>query len=161
MFETQAPMGKKCLFEYRGRVEPGSGLGGLLGVPTANLRVENEAGLGRGTFAAIVEGLDRPYRAVAHLGVRPSVAPGGALLLEVHLLDFDGDLYGRELVVKLEHKVAGEARVNSLDALARKIASDLAAVREYFGDSSRPPGEAVGAPDDAPDENHARGPLRS
>jgi riboflavin kinase/FMN adenylyltransferase len=154
-------MDEKCLFKYRGRVEPGSGLGRLLGVPTANLRVENDAGVGLGTFAAIVEGLDRPYRAVAHLGVRPSVAPGGALQLEVHLLDFDGDLYGRELVVTLEHKVAGEARFNSLDALARKIASDVAAVRAYFADSPRPAGEALGSPDGALDENHARGPLRS
>jgi radical SAM protein len=134
------------LLECRGRVEPGRRLGHLLGAPTANLRVADGTGLGFGTFAAIVEGLDRPHRAVAHLGVRPSVADdGGAVLLEAHLLDFDGDLYGRELTVKLAHKVADEARLDSLEALARKIAADVAAVRAYFGEASAPPVHARGA----------------
>jgi FAD synthase len=53
-------------------------------------------------------------------------------LLEAHLLDVDGDLYGREVVVKVEHKVAEDVRLDSLDALARKIASDVAAVRAFF-----------------------------
>ena len=125
------------LLECRGRVEAGRRLGRLLGAPTANLRVRDDGGVGFGTFAAIVEGLDRPHRAVAHLGVRPSVAPGGTLLLEAHLLDFDGDLYGRELVVKLARKVADEVHLDTLDALARKIASDVAAVRAYFADPER------------------------
>ena len=53
-------------------------------------------------------------------------------ILEAHLLDFDGDLYGRELVVRLEHGAAGEQRVGSLDALARNIADEVASVRAYF-----------------------------
>ena len=128
------------LAAYRGRVEPGRRLGRLLGAPTANLRVSDVGGLAFGTFAAIVTGLGRPHRAVAHLGVRPSVAGGGALLLEAHLLDFDGDLYGRELMVTLAHEVADEARLDSIDALARKIAADVAAVRAYFGRGVRPGG---------------------
>ena len=125
-------MAQTFLVTFRGRVEHGHRLGRLLGAPTANLALPPDAGLPFGTFAAIVDGLDRPYRAVAHVGVRPSVLAEGEPLLEVYLLDFDGDLYGRELLVKLAHKVADEACVASLDALARKIADDVAAVRDYF-----------------------------
>jgi riboflavin kinase/FMN adenylyltransferase len=121
-----------CLLECRGRVEPGRRLGRWLGVPTANLRATGGAAGLRGTFAAVVRGLDRPYRAVVHVGVRPTVEDAGALLVEAHLLGFDGDLYGRELVVQLEHQVADEVRLDSLDALARKIARDVALVRAYF-----------------------------
>ena len=127
------------LFECRGRVERGRRLGRALGAPTANLPLGRESACTYGTFAAIVEGLERPYEAVAHVGVRPSVSDGDEPLLEAHLLDFDGDLYGREVVVKLEHKVADEVRLDSLDALAHKIAADVASVRAYFATCSRMP----------------------
>jgi riboflavin kinase/FMN adenylyltransferase len=124
---------RRCLLEHRGRVEPGRRLGRALHAPTANLALPPAAAAApRGTYAAVVEGLERPYAAVAHLGVRPSVEEGGALLLEAHLLDFTGDLYGRELVVRLEHRVAGETRCPSRDALAWKIAADVAAVHAWF-----------------------------
>jgi riboflavin kinase/FMN adenylyltransferase len=125
-------MAEQLLLTCRGRVEHGRRLGRLLGAPTANLVLPPDADLPFGTFAAVVDGLDRPYCAVAHVGVRPSARDDGEPLLEVHLLDFNGDLYGRELLVTLAHKVADEMRVVSLDALARKIAEDVAAVREYF-----------------------------
>ncbi len=123
---------ERFLLTCRGRVESGERLGRRLGAPTANLALPRDAALPFGTFAAVVEGLGRPYRAVAHLGVRPSVCADGAPLLEVHLLDFEGDLYGRELTVMIAHKVSDEVRVDSLDSLARKIADDVAAVRAWF-----------------------------
>lgn len=125
-------MGKRFLATCRGRVEHGRRLGRLLGAPTANVALPRDAGLPFGTFAAIVEGLERTHRAVAHVGVRPSVRAGDEPVLEAFLLDFEGDLYGRELIVKLVHKVADEVRMDSLSALARKIAGDVAAVRAYF-----------------------------
>jgi riboflavin kinase/FMN adenylyltransferase len=135
------------LFEYRGRVERGRRLGHALGAPTANLALGRDVDCAYGTFAAIVEGLERPYCAVAHVGVRPSVSAGAEPLLEAHLLDFEGDLYGREVVVKVEHKVADEVRLDSLDALAEKIAADVASVRAYFAATTRgAPGRFPGAP---------------
>jgi riboflavin kinase / FMN adenylyltransferase len=124
------------LFKWRGRVERGRRLGRALGAPTANLPLGPDVDCTYGTFAAIDQGLDRPYRALAHVGVRPSVSAGTEPILEVHLLDFDGDLYGREVAVKLEHKVADEVRLGSLDALAQKIAADVASVRAYFAATS-------------------------
>ena len=152
------------IFAWRGCVVAGARLGRLLGAPTANLRLPFRPVRLRGTFAAVVEGLGGPRAAVAHLGVRPSIVEGGEPLLEVHLLDFDGDLYGRELLVKLAHKVSDEARLDSVEALAHKIAQDVAAVRAYFASVSkrgarerrmpsranarvRPAGAVPGAPD--------------
>jgi riboflavin kinase/FMN adenylyltransferase len=127
-------MAGRFLATCRGRVEHGRRLGRLLGAPTANLALPRECRVTFGTFAAIVEALDRSHRAVVHVGVRPSAGAAGRPLLEAHLLDFEGDLYGRELIVHLAHKVADEVCVGSLDALARKIADDVAAVRRYFAD---------------------------
>jgi riboflavin kinase / FMN adenylyltransferase len=122
----------RALVTCRGRVEHGRHLGRSLGAPTANLALGRDARVPFGTFAATVEGLDRPYHAVAHVGVRPSVEADGPPLLEVHLLDFEGDLYGRDVIVTLAYKVADEVHLESLEALARKIADDVAAVRSYF-----------------------------
>jgi len=127
-------MAERFLATCRGRVEHGRRLGRLLGVPTANLALPRECGVRFGTFAAIVEAFDGFHRAVVHVGVRPSVGAGGGPLLEAHLLDFEGDLYGRELTVHLAHRVADEVCVESLAALARKIAADVAAVRRYFAE---------------------------
>jgi riboflavin kinase/FMN adenylyltransferase len=131
-------MAERFLATCRGRVEHGRRLGRLLGAPTANLALPHDFAVTFGTFAAIVEALDRSHRAVAHVGVRPSVGAGGRALLEAHLLDFEGDLYGREVVVHLAHKVADEVCVASLDALSEKIARDVAAVRRYFANSGTP-----------------------
>jgi riboflavin kinase/FMN adenylyltransferase len=130
-------MAGRFLLTCHGRVEHGRRLGRLLGAPTANVALPRDADVPFGTFAAIVEGLDRPYRAVAHVGVRPSVRAGGEPVLEAHLFDFEGDLYGREVIVRLAHKVADEVCLDSLDALARKIAADVAAVRECFAAAAR------------------------
>ena len=67
----------------------------------------------------------------AERGVRPSVG-GGTPLLEVHLFGFDGDLYGQRIAVCLLHKVSREVRLPTLAALARKIRTDLRAVRRFF-----------------------------
>jgi riboflavin kinase/FMN adenylyltransferase len=112
-------MHERALVTCRGRVEHGRHLGRSLGAPTANLALGRDARVPFGTFAA-------------HVGVRPSVEADGQPLLEVHLLDFEGDLYGRDVIVTLAYKVADEVQLESLEALARKIADDVAAVRSYF-----------------------------
>jgi riboflavin kinase / FMN adenylyltransferase len=145
----------RFVFEYRGRVEPGQRLGRLLGAPTANLPLATDTTLPFGTFAAVVEGLERPYRALVHVGIRPSIDAAGEPVLEAHLLDFDGDLYGRKIVVKVEHKVADEVRVGSLDALARKIADEVASVRAYFTACQVLTGADVREPLEQPATNRA------
>jgi FAD synthase len=68
---------------------------------------------------------------VASVGTRPSVG-GTRLLLEVHLLDFHGDLYGRHLQVEFLKRLRGEEYFDSLEALTAQIARDADAARDYF-----------------------------
>ncbi len=113
-----------------GRVIYGQALGRSLGFPTANLRLHRRAAPLGGIFAVRVRGLEgRPgAAAVASLGTRPTVG-GGETLLEVHVFDFDGDLYGRRLQVDFVAKLRDEQKFPSLDALVAQMHADAARAR--------------------------------
>lgn len=108
------------------RVVCGAGRGRSLGFPTANLGVP-WGGVRDGVYAAVVEieGDPRRYGALANVGPCPTFGVG-ARNVEVHLLDFDGDLYGRRLRVELRVRLTGQRRCESPEALALRI-GDLAA----------------------------------
>src|SRR5271166_6213661 len=110
-------------YAVSGRVIPGQRLGRSLGVPTANIALAPTNRLAHGVYAvrALVEGAS--YPAVASFGVRPTV-DNGPPLLEVHLLDFDGDLYGRELTVEFVERIREERKFDSLDALVAEMERD-------------------------------------
>jgi riboflavin kinase/FMN adenylyltransferase len=74
----------------------------------------------------------------ANIGVRPTVEAGLQPVLEVHLLDFDRDIYGLHVDVNFLHRLRDEAKFDSLDALKAQIARDVAAVRAYFNTHSTP-----------------------
>ena len=102
-----------------GRVVHGRELGRTLGFPTANLRLMRRKPPVRGILAVRVYGIDpQPLMAVASLGTRPTV-DGTDMLLEVHVFDFAGDLYGREIEVEFVAKLRDEVKFDSLDALIR------------------------------------------
>jgi riboflavin kinase/FMN adenylyltransferase len=87
-----------------------------------------------GIFFVEVFGLERePLPAVASLGTRPTVG-GTHMLLEVHLLDFDADIYGRHVNVNFLHKRRDEQRFASLEELKEWIRRDIAAARDYFAE---------------------------
>ncbi len=111
-------------YTYGGRVVRGQQLGRQLGFPTANLRwPQNSMGFG-GIFAVRVDGagLSR-HPGVASLGYRPAVG-GKELLLEVHLFDFDGDLYGKRLTIDFIAKQRDEWHFPDLDSLVEQIRRD-------------------------------------
>jgi riboflavin kinase/FMN adenylyltransferase len=111
-------------YSYCGRVVRGQQLGRQLGFPTANLRwPQNSQGFG-GIFAVRVDGagLTR-HPGVASLGYRPVVG-GKELLLEVHLFDFDGDLYGKRLTIDFIAKQRDEWHFPDLDSLVEQIRRD-------------------------------------
>ena len=117
-------------YSISGRVVHGKKLGRALGFATANVQLKhNRPPLG-GIFAVRVEGaVERPLDGVASLGVRPTVHADGRPVLEVHLFDFDGDLYGRHLRVEFLAKIRDEERYPDLDTLKAQIARDCDVAR--------------------------------
>jgi riboflavin kinase/FMN adenylyltransferase len=115
--------------KIRGRVVKGDGRGRTLGYPTANIAVEGGLDAADGVYAARVrvEGGDHGgiYRAMANLGVKPTFSDGGGgRVLELHLFDFEGDLYGREVTAELREFIRPEQRFPTPDALRDRIAED-------------------------------------
>ena len=115
-------------FEIEAVVEAGDRLGRKLGFPTANLRLGETLHPAFGIYAAQASIDGRWLDAVVSLGIRPTVADRG-VLLEVHIFDFAGDLYGKPLRVRLIDYLRPEAKFPDLDALKRQIAQDCLAAR--------------------------------
>jgi riboflavin kinase/FMN adenylyltransferase len=125
--------------EVRGRVVEGDGRGReLLGFATANVAVAPETclpapGIYAGTFRG-ADGVERP--AAISLGHRPTFYEGGApLLLEAHVLDFDGDLYGQEAAVRFLARIRSEERFDSVPELVAAMHRDVDAVRRALDPS--------------------------
>jgi riboflavin kinase / FMN adenylyltransferase len=117
-------------FTIRGRVVRGNRVGHQLGYPTANIRLGRRVSPVQGIFAVRVRGVDaRVLPGVASLGVRP-MFDGKEPLLEVHLFDFDGDLYGRRIEVEFVAKQRDEEKFADLDALTAQMDKDAKQARE-------------------------------
>ena len=117
-------------FELDGEVVAGDQRGGTLGYPTANLRLEPDLACPRfGIYAGSALG----HRAAVSIGTNPHYG-GTERRIEPYLLDFEGDLYGRRLVVELWERLRDEAVFASETALVEQIALDVAATRR-----ARPP----------------------
>jgi riboflavin kinase/FMN adenylyltransferase len=120
-----------------GRVAHGNKLGRELGIPTANIHVHRRRTPVAGIFVAEVLGLaERSLPGVASVGTRPTVDASTRTLLEVHLLDFNRDIYGAHVTVNFLHKLREEKRFGSLEELRQWIERDIAAARQYFRDHS-------------------------
>ena len=114
-----------------GQVSHGDKIGRQLGFATANIRIKHNPLPMAGVFAVEVSGLGEPLPGVANLGIRPTVG-GTRPLLEVHLFDFDRDIYGAHISVRFVHKLRHEQRFPNFDALKAQIAADAAAARAFF-----------------------------
>jgi riboflavin kinase/FMN adenylyltransferase len=112
-----------------GRVAPGQRIGRSIGFPTANIALRRNASPLSGVYAVTAhDGAGTALRAVANVGRRPTLG-GSEARLEVHVLDFDGDLYGRELRVRFHRRLRPEQRFAGLDELKAQIARDVSAAR--------------------------------
>lgn len=121
-------------YDVYGTVVRGAGRGRTIGVPTANVAVKNELLPRPGVYAARVAVEGGPWHAAAlNLGTNPTF-DGTALSLEAHLLDFDGDLYGRAVRVAFVARLRGEERFPSVDALVAQIRVDVARARAALED---------------------------
>lgn len=120
-------------FAIGGHVVHGQKLGRQLGYPTANIPLGKRLSPVGGIFAVWVHGVSgQPLPGVASLGTRPTVN-GREPLLEAHLFDFDGDLYGRHLDVDFVAKLRDEVKFDGLDALVVQMDRDAADARRILG----------------------------
>ncbi|MEO7073544.1 MAG: bifunctional riboflavin kinase/FAD synthetase [Rhodanobacter sp.] len=126
-------------FVIDGRVSRGNQLGRTLGYPTANIQLLRRVSPVHGVCAVRV-GLGEGeclWPGVASLGVRPTVNQVEQPLLEVHLFDFDGDLYGQRMAVEFVAKLRDEIRFDDLQALTAQMALDASQAREVLGMNPR------------------------
>ena len=115
-------------YTISGKVGRGARLGRELGFPTANIALAQRPPLS-GIYVVEVEGRGR---GVASVGKRPTVNPVAKPLLEVHLFDWHGELYGERLRVRFRRKLRDEAKFDDLAALREAIAQDAEQARQYF-----------------------------
>lgn len=125
-----------------GRVEHGDGRGRTIGIPTANMRLEGYLKPAYGVYAVRAqyeeESTVRRFDGVANFGIRPMFRTAEPLL-EVHLFDFAGDLYGRHLAVEFVRYLRGEETFDSLDVLKARMAEDCDAARRALGTATLDP----------------------
>ncbi len=126
-------------FVIDGKVQYGNQLGRTLGYPTANIHLHKRVSPVQGIFAVRV-GLGESacsWPGVASLGVRPTVNQASRPLLEVHLFDFEGDLYGQRMAVEFVAKLRDEQKFDGLEPLKAQMALDSSMAREVLGMNPR------------------------
>lgn len=129
--EAEALLGRP--YSIVGKVVHGRRLGRELGWPTANIQLHRYRAPIDGVYAVEVTGLDRSYQGVANVGVRPTLNDGNLKpLLEVHLFDFEGQIYGQTVEVLFRAKIREEFRFDGLDALKAQIQRDVDNALDFF-----------------------------
>lgn len=135
---AQGDLAKAALFLGRaysisGKVVHGDKVGRTWGYPTANIHMLHDRPPLFGVYAVKLEGLAESHLpGVASLGVRPTVKHNGRPTLEVHLFDFQQDIYGKHVRVHFMHKIRDEMKFADVETLKAWIASDAKQAREYF-----------------------------
>lgn len=119
-------------FKISGRIAHGNKRGRIIGFPTANIYLHRKAVPILGVYVVKVYGLgDKPINGVANVGNRPTV-DGTRSLLEIHLFDFDRDIYGQHVEVEFIHKLRDEKKFASFDLLKQQIFKDAKDAQKYF-----------------------------
>ncbi len=132
-------------FRLEGLVERGAGRGAELGFPTANLRVAEKMLLPKiGVYAGWLIRRGRRYPAVVDVGLNPTFEDRRAPLVEAHVLDFQGDLYGEVVGIEFTHHLRDEVKFESATGLVEAIRGDIDRARELLGLREIPPAAREG-----------------
>ena len=119
-------------FNVEGFVQHGNGIGKKLGFPTANISPEQELVLpARGVYAVLVSWLGNIYKGVANLGVKPTFN-GSDMRLEIHLFDFNGELYGEKLEVMFIDNLRSEIKFDKAEDLVKQVQRDFVNAKEIL-----------------------------
>ena len=119
-------------FEVRGTIIQGDQRGRTIGVPTANIKYNDlQVELKKGVYAVNVTYNNKKYRAIANYGIRPTfnkITP----LLEVHILDFNQDIYNQEITVSFNQMIREEFKFDGIEQLLKQIKTDISMAREIL-----------------------------
>ena len=114
-------------YSITARVVKGNSLGHTIGYPTANIELPEGAAVPKpGVYAAIVKTIDDGLKhpAMVNIGTRPTVMRGDHAVIEAHLIDWQGNLYGKEITVRFIKRLRDEQKFDSINALKRQLAKD-------------------------------------
>lgn len=131
MEDVNNMLGRK--YSFHGIVKKGAGIGRKLGYPTANIDVDEKKLLPHGVFVVevIIDGVK--YNGVGSIGRRPTLKTlNEELIAEVHILDFNQEIYGKKIEIFIIHKIRDEKKFNSVDALISQIKEDVFYTQRYF-----------------------------
>ncbi len=124
----QAPV-----FETKGTVIAGRGVGKKIGVPTANLKIKNKENLPTpGVYVSRIFLDGQILSGVTHIGERPTFDDSRDISFEVHILDFDKNIYGCEITIQLFYKIREPQKFAGAEALVQQINKDCNVTREYW-----------------------------
>lgn len=121
-------------YAYVGNVIHGAQIGRSLGYRTANVDVKREYRLIEmpGVYATYVDVEGKTYKSMTYIGKKPTVGDGNDENVEVHLFDFDGDIYEKEIKIRFFKRIRGEQKFDSLDALRQQLEIDERQIRELL-----------------------------
>ena len=119
-----------------GKVVRAKGRGRTIGFPTINLRTDYPLIPANGVYVTEVEALGRRYGAVTNIGLNPTFENGQERSIETFILDFNDDLYDKEVRLRFFRRIRNEERFASVDELKARIAEDVHTARDYFGSRS-------------------------
>lgn len=146
VWEARALLGR--FFEIKGVVAEGKRRGAGLGFPTANVRGPDELLPKTGVYATWfeIDGVARP--SVTNVGLNPTFGDLDAVSVETHVLDFSGDLYGREVRLRFVARLRGEKKFDNIEQLKARIAEDVKLARAVLANPEANSGAAPDAPPD-------------
>ena len=114
-----------------GEVVHGKGLGRTVGMPTANLLVIEDELPEAGVYAGIVEVEGNQYKAVTNIGKRPSVDRDHQITVESFIMDFEGDLYGKQMKLELVKYLRPVQKFSGLEGVLEQVKKDIAEAKKY------------------------------
>ncbi|MGI6510019.1 MAG: riboflavin kinase [Erysipelotrichaceae bacterium] len=124
----QAPV-----FETKGIVIAGRGVGKRIGVPTANLKIENKENLpAPGVYVSRIFLDGQTLFGVTHIGERPTFDDSRDISFEVHILDFEKNIYGCEITIQLFYKIREPQKFTGAETLVQQINKDCKVAKEYW-----------------------------
>ncbi|MBI3544499.1 MAG: bifunctional riboflavin kinase/FAD synthetase [Deltaproteobacteria bacterium] len=121
-------------FFYRGLVVRGNGRGHKIGFATANVKTESKLRVKEGVYATYAVYQGKVYESVTNVGRQPTFNRDGdaPVAVETHLLDFERDIYGEVLEVRMVERLRAEIRFDGVDSLVKQIHADVAKARELL-----------------------------